>query len=185
MKNSNKRRHFLKTIGSFSALCLLGTTKGFADVSSSSEGFIISKSQGELRYIGKSKSKVLIKISKTSDYTPEISLLSEALKKGRGIPVHKHLNEDEFIFVQKGTIQVSINNQSTDATPGDIIYIPKGVWHGFNNIGNEDGLIFFGYSPAGFEDYFRSIGTTDLETDLQFTADERARNNDKYGVVYK
>ena len=37
--------------------------------------------------------------------------------------------------------------------------MPKGTWHGLNNTGKELLVFTFGYSPAGFEDFFRQIGT--------------------------
>lgn len=169
-------------------LCLTGTYKGLphtADPKMDS-GLIIKADEGEVRYIGNTrKAKVIIKIAKTEAFTPEMSLLSELITPGDGIPVHKHANEEEFLLVQQGQVEITLGEQTQMGGPGDLIYVPKGTWHGFLNTSDANVVLFFGYSPAGMEDYFRKIGTTDIDEDLGFTPNDWIATNKKYGVVYR
>jgi mannose-6-phosphate isomerase-like protein (cupin superfamily) len=32
---------------------------------------------------------------------------------------------------------------------GDVVYSPRGVWHGFNNTSNEDVVLVWGWMGAG------------------------------------
>ena len=188
MSNTDNRRIFIKQLGLFSTLCFAGINECIAKQSHSepSSGFIINANEGEVCYIGNTrKAKVILKISKTSEYTPEISLLTETIVPGDGIPIHKHLNEEEFLFVQKGNVEITLGDDVKQGAPGDLIYVPKETWHGFTNKSIEDVTMFFGYSPAGFEDYFRAIGTRKIDEDLGFTAEEWRLTNKKFGVVYK
>lgn len=188
MENINSRRVFIKKLSVFSTLCLTGINESLAKIShqSTSTGLIIKSTEGEVRYIGNTrKAKVIIKISKTSEHTPEISLLSETITPGDGIPVHKHLNEDEFLFVQKGKVEITLGETTEIGESGDLIYVPKGTWHGFLNKSEEDVVMLFGYSPAGFEDYFRKIGTTNVNQDLGFSGEDWIKTNKKYGVIYR
>ena len=184
----NNRRTFFQKLGVFSTLCLTGihNSSEAKNVLEDSDGLIIKADEGEVRYIGNTrKAKVNIKVSKTPDYTPEISLLSELITPEDGIPIHKHLNEEEFLFVQKGIVEISLGDKIQRGEPGDLIYVPKGTWHGFRNKGEEDVIMFFGYSPSGFEDYFRQIGTVQIDEELGFTSEDWIRTNEKYGVVYR
>lgn len=184
----NNRRAFLKKLSMFSVLCLAGNNEGFANLShiNMPNGMIIKANEGEVFYIGNDrKAKVMIKVSKSPDYDPSISLLSEIITPGDGIPIHKHLNEEEFLFVQKGEVEVTLGDNKGIGQSGDFIYVPKKTWHGFLNTTNEDVVMLFGYAPAGFEDYFRKIGTKSIKQDLGFSADDWIRTNKKYGIVYK
>ncbi|MEM0933677.1 MAG: cupin domain-containing protein [Bacteroidota bacterium] len=126
-----------------------------------------------------------IKISKRKGLNPEMSLLSEKIAAGDAIPVHKHLNEEEFIFIQKGEVEITLDNLIETGKAGDLIYVPRGIWHGFKNVSQEEMIILFGYSPSGFEDYFRVIGTREIDKNLGFTAEDWTRTNEKFGVIYK
>jgi len=184
----NNRRTFIQKLGVFSTLCLTGIPNSFEarNALKDHNGLIIKAEEGEVRYIGDiRKARVTIKVSKTTGYTPEMSLLSELITPGDGIPIHKHLNEEEFLLVQKGIVEITLGDDIRTGEPGDLIYVPRGMWHGFQNKGEEDVVVFFGYSPSGFEDYFRQIGTVRNDEELGFTEEDWIRTNKKYGVVYK
>lgn len=188
MIEDNVRRNFIRKIGLFTGLLFVGNNDILATMKdvTDKEGSILKASEGEIWFIGNErKAEVNIKISKTSEHSPEISLLTEKITFGDGIPVHKHLNEEEFIFIQKGRLEVTIGSEIQDAEQGDLIYVPRNSWHGFENKSNEEAIILFGYSPSGFEDYFRAIGTKSIDQNLGFTADDWIRTNNKYGVVYR
>ena len=59
---------------------------------------------------------ITFNISKATDNISSFSLLTEELIPGSIIPVHKHLNEDEYFFFVHGT---------------------KNTWHGLKNISND------------------------------------------------
>lgn len=181
----SKRRAFIQKLSAFSAFGLLG----FPSIGNSevfNKGGIINPEAGEVRFIGNErKAKVLIKVSKTDSETPEMSLLSEVIPPGDGIPVHYHSNEEEFLFIQKGSLEITLGEKTETGKAGSLIYVPKKVWHGFKNTADEAVILFFGYSPAGFEDYFRAIGTPTLEEDLGFSVEDWIQTNKKYGVVYQ
>ena len=188
MENTDDRRVFIKKLGLFSTLCLTGINDSMAQLRqpNTSSGLIIKATEGEVRYIGNiRKAKVTIKISKTANYTPEMSLLSEVITPGDGIPVHKHSNEEEFLLVQKGKVEITLGDTIQIGEPGDLIYVPKETWHGFHNKSDEDVVMFFGYSPSGIEDYFRAIGTTESNEELGLTAEDWVKINNKFGIIYR
>jgi oxalate decarboxylase/phosphoglucose isomerase-like protein (cupin superfamily) len=48
-----------------------------------------------------------------------------------------------------------------EVSTGDVVFVPRGVWHGLDNTGKEDLKMVFQYTPAGFEQYFIENGTTE------------------------
>lgn len=87
-----------------------------------------------------------------------MSLLTEDIKPGDGIPVHKHSSGEELIFIEKGNGLFTFGDQQYEVAPGSMALVPRTVWHGLRNESNEMLRMVFGYTPSGFEDYFRAIG---------------------------
>ncbi|MEM9858883.1 MAG: cupin domain-containing protein [Bacteroidota bacterium] len=187
MRPSN-RRDFIRKTGLFSSLCLGGINITYSKsiFLRKSTAAIVRENEGDVWYIGnKRKAQVNIKISKRAGCNPEMSLLSEKIAAGDAIPVHKHLNEEEFIFIQKGEVEITLDNFIETGKAGDLIYVPRATWHGFKNSSKEEVIILFGYTPSGFEDYFRAIGTKEIDKNLGFTSEDWIRTNKKFGVIYK
>lgn len=184
----NTRRDALKKLSLFAGFCLTGGNLAHANSSAfqTTKGMVLKAEDGEVWFIGNTrKAEVIIKVAKSDRYVPEMSLLTEKIPVGDAIPMHKHANEEEFLFVQKGQIEIYLDDETQEGNAGDLIYVPRNTWHGFKNNGKEEVVLFFGYSPAGFEAYFRAIGTKSMEEELGFTSQDWERTNKKFGVVYK
>ena len=185
-KSMDKSRRSFISKNSLLMMFGLLSPKHLYENSENLAGIVLRKDEGEIFYIGNErKSKVTIKVAKSEMFNPAMSLCTEVIPRGDGIPEHKHLNEDEFIFIHEGIAQVKVGEEITELTSSDLAYIPEKTWHGLKNINNKDVLMFFGYSPAGFEDYFRSIGVRSPNQSLGFTREDWVRTNRKYGIVYR
>lgn len=62
---------------------------------------------------------------------------------------HLHPNADEFLVVLSGRGEIYTNGGRECASAGDVIYTPRGNWHGFDNTSDEDVLLLWGWSGAG------------------------------------
>jgi 2-keto-4-pentenoate hydratase len=62
---------------------------------------------------------------------------------------HLHPNCDEFLVVLSGHGEIYTNTGREPSQAGDVIYTPRGNWHGFDNTSGEDVLLFWGWSGAG------------------------------------
>ena len=49
------------------------------------------------------------------------------------LPVHVHPNQDEFILVQEGQLELKLDGVWQTAEAGDLVRMPKGVPHGYFN----------------------------------------------------
>ncbi|MDQ3858716.1 MAG: cupin domain-containing protein [Actinomycetota bacterium] len=62
---------------------------------------------------------------------------------------HRHPNADEFLVVITGNGRIYTDEGSESAGEGDVVFTPRGHWHGFDNTGDVDALLIWGWSGAG------------------------------------
>ena len=62
---------------------------------------------------------------------------------------HRHHNADEFLLVLAGEGVIYTDRDTEPSGKGDVILTPKGHWHGFDNTGDEDVVLVWGWSGAG------------------------------------
>lgn len=78
---------------------------------------------------------------------------------GAGIPPHVHEYEDEVIEVVEGEYGIQLGEQMFQATQGAILHFPRGIAHGFQNIGKTPGKTLWTVMPGrGFERFFEELG---------------------------
>jgi quercetin dioxygenase-like cupin family protein len=71
------------------------------------------------------------------------------LKPGARHERHLHPNCDEFLVVMSGSGEVHTNSGREPSEAGDVIFTPRGNWHGFDNTGDVDVVLIWGWSGAG------------------------------------
>jgi quercetin dioxygenase-like cupin family protein len=62
---------------------------------------------------------------------------------------HLHPHADEFLVVLRGRGEIYTDEGEEPAGEGDVVFTPRGHWHGFNNTSDEEVLLFWGWSGAG------------------------------------
>lgn len=68
---------------------------------------------------------------------------------GQYVPVHIHPNQDEFILVLEGELDLKLDGAWTKAKVGDLVRMPRGVPHGYFNKSDAPARALFWVSPAG------------------------------------
>jgi mannose-6-phosphate isomerase-like protein (cupin superfamily) len=71
------------------------------------------------------------------------------LKPGARHENHRHHNCDEFFIVLKGHGLIYTDKGEEPSAEGDVVYSPRGCWHGFNNTSSEDVVLVWGWMGAG------------------------------------
>jgi quercetin dioxygenase-like cupin family protein len=74
-------------------------------------------------------------------------------------PTHKHLHEDEVIFVHKGAVRVTLNDRLYEAGTGATVFIPHGNWIGVENASTETATILFFFNKPAFENCLRAMSS--------------------------
>lgn len=62
---------------------------------------------------------------------------------------HLHEHADEFWIVLSGHGKMYTDDGVRDSGVGDVVYTPRGEWHGFHNDSDEDVVLVWGWSGAG------------------------------------
>lgn len=68
---------------------------------------------------------------------------------GQFVPVHIHPDQDEFILVQEGILDLKLDGEWVRAREGDLIRMPRGIPHGYFNKTDKPTKALFWVSPAG------------------------------------
>jgi len=182
------RREFVQTgVLGFCTAFFTGLPKfTFAKSDSNGDkGIVVREDEGIHLLTGRRKVPITVKISKAKHGIDGISFCVEDQDPGRKMRIHKHLYNDELIFIHKGEGTLTLDEETIDVKTGDVAFVPKGTWHGLDNTGKENLLMIFQYSPAGFEEYFIENGTLSGMTARERTAEEYAATEKKYGMIYK
>jgi hypothetical protein len=100
----NPRRGFLKFVSKVLQPRSLGSFKStFArSFSRNDKGIVVHEDEGKHVIMGRSNAQMTIKISDADHGIESVSFCIEDIVPGRKIPVHKHLSNDEVIFIQGG-----------------------------------------------------------------------------------
>jgi mannose-6-phosphate isomerase-like protein (cupin superfamily) len=182
------RRKFIHTgIAGFCTALFAGLPKiSFSKPAPNNDkGIVVREDEGIHILTGRRKVPITIKISKIKHGIDGISFCVEDQSPGRKMRVHKHLNNDELIFIHKGEGTLTLDEESIEVKTGDVVFVPRGTWHGLDNTGKENLLMVFQYSPAGFEEYFIENGSLVGMPANEKTEEEYAITEKKYGMVYK
>jgi quercetin dioxygenase-like cupin family protein len=177
------RRQFVKQ-GSLGLLPIILPLTVLSKTTSEFEGIVVNENDGEAFRLRDGRAVVKIKISKRQG-PASMSLLTSTVPTNDAIRIHKHLNEDEMFFIRHGTGLFTLGDREHAVAAGSIIFIPKGIWHGLKNTGAEEIATVFGYSPAGFEDFFKELGTAADKPFVEKSTEERKAIAKKWGMVYK
>ena len=73
---------------------------------------------------------------------------------GKGVALHVHEREDELVYLLEGEIEVTLGNQKMKAIPGVMALLPRGIPHGFTNVGNKSSRLLDTILPGQFDNYF-------------------------------
>jgi mannose-6-phosphate isomerase-like protein (cupin superfamily) len=70
--------------------------------------------------------------------------------------VHAHTHADETTYVHAGLFEFEVASQTIHLLPGDVLHIPRGVFHRYRNVGRGSGSLWAILSPGGLEAFFRN-----------------------------
>lgn len=101
---------------------------------------------------------MLTQLRATGEETDGLVGVTEQVgNRGVMTPLHVHHEDDELFYVLEGKVTYYIDGEYHEATPGAVVYGPKGVPHAFHI--DEDGTRTLDIRAAGGERFFRDVGT--------------------------
>ena len=96
-------------------------------------------------------------IARATDTDGRFAVFEQTTPAGWGPPRHVHANEDEIVYVLEGTYEVSLGDERRTVSAGGCAILPRGIPHGFRNVGETPGRFVCVVSPGGFEEYLLEI----------------------------
>ena len=94
---------------------------------------------------------VKLDAEKTGD---AFTLLEITNPPGGGVPPHVHERDDETVVLVEGTVTALIDGAPEQMSPGDVVFIPRGVVHAFE-AGDAGARVIAITSPGGSESMLR------------------------------
>jgi quercetin dioxygenase-like cupin family protein len=118
-------------------------------------GYVLGSTDGERMF--QRSGEIVIKIDPTRG-SNDLSLGTQLMPIGVGVPRHVHAYWDEVIYVLDGSGFITLNDERIPIQKGATIFIPKETWHGFENPDSEL-FVLWATSPTGQEQFFRAISS--------------------------
>lgn len=97
----------------------------------------------------------VIKVDRQHGGSPAFWFGTETLPTGAGIPYHRHLHEDELLYIVSGSVHAHVGSLIGDAGPGAIVFIPRDTWVSLQPIGKARVSLVFAFNAPGFDRYMR------------------------------
>jgi quercetin dioxygenase-like cupin family protein len=85
---------------------------------------------------------------------------------GEGPPLHSHGREDETMYILEGQFRFKLGDELGTAGPGSYVYVPRGVPHTWQIVGDRPGRMLVTFTPAGMEGFFDELSAmTEFDLD--------------------
>ena len=159
--NSNSVRTTLVTLAVvFLAVCLLHTRPVHSSSATTSiaspRPLLLEKNEGERRiWREPPPGDFVLKVSPQDNGSQHLVMETEDINPGDEFPTHKHLGQDEILYIVRGTVHVHLGDQERDLHAGGTVFIPARTWVSVKNERTETASVVFVFSAPGFEDYMR------------------------------
>jgi quercetin dioxygenase-like cupin family protein len=145
------------------AVCLSQAQSGQVGSSAAVTGprpLLLEKNEGEPRLwrpeFGEADlGGFILKVTPQNSGSRHLMLLTEDMPPGAAIPTHKHLEQDEIVLIEKGSLHAHVGDQERDLHAGGLVFIPARTWVNLKNTGTETASIVGLFSLPGFEDHLR------------------------------
>jgi quercetin dioxygenase-like cupin family protein len=79
---------------------------------------------------------------------------------GDGPPLHVHRREDETVYVLDGEFRWKLGDELSVTGPGSFVFIPRGLPHTWQVIGERPGRMLVTFAPAGMEGFFERLSSS-------------------------
>jgi quercetin dioxygenase-like cupin family protein len=151
---------------------------------------MLEKSEGEQRLWRPEPGEVdpggfILKVTPKNNGSQHLVLLTEDMPPGAAIPTHKHLEQDEIVLIEKGTIRAHVGDQERDLHAGGMVFIPARTWVSLKSIGTETASIVGIFSAPGFEEHLRCESVLANEKPTTISRSEENECDHLGHVVYK
>ena len=90
-----------------------------------------------------------------------LTALDVVVPPGQGPPLHVHGRETECLYVVSGVLRFKLGGEIRRAPAGSFVFVPSGVAHCFQNVGDEPARMMVTFTPSGMEGFFEQLAQLD------------------------
>jgi quercetin dioxygenase-like cupin family protein len=160
-----KRNHFLASLLLMTTAPLRTLAKTHSRFRNLGKGFKIARGEGRIHGHIETKGRlpgvVDLKVSGSDNDGGFAVFEQTVLKKGAGVPLHFHPEQDEMFYVLDGAYRFKVGDETFELQTGDSIFLPRKVPHAWV-LASEKGTMHCLVQPAGkLEDFFIKLKTID------------------------
>ena len=146
---------FLLTLGAVSVPCRPREAGQTGGPRTQPAPVVFQADEGD-RWLLLGQKPLIFKVDPVTTGSESLVVGTEEMPPGNRIPVHKHLHEDEVVYILKGTLRASLADHDYEARTGATIFIPQGTWIGLENASHEPAMILFFFNRPAFEKCLRA-----------------------------
>lgn len=147
---------------------------------------LLEKNEGEQRvWRDPPPGGFIIKVSPKNNGSRHLVFGTEDMAPGDEIPTHKHLGQDEIVYIVSGSVHVDLGNQKRDLHAGGMVFIPAYTWVHIKNIATETASLVFLFSAPAFENHLRCMSVPAGEKPTPMTEAEIEKCDQLGHVFYK
>jgi quercetin dioxygenase-like cupin family protein len=152
----------------------------------SAKPLLLEKNEGERRiWREPPPGDFILKVSPKNNGSQHLVMGTEDMAPGDEFPTHKHLAQDELVYIEKGTVHVQLGGQQRDLHAGGTVFIPANTWVDIKNAGTARVSVVFVFSAPGFEDYMRCDSVLPNEKVTPLSVEQQRECSHQGHVIYK
>jgi quercetin dioxygenase-like cupin family protein len=190
MKLNSIRKTFATMAVMLAAVCFLQTRSAQSGSATTPrvapKPLLLEKSEGERRiWREPPPGDFILKVSPKNNGSQHLVMVTEDMAPGDEFPTHKHLGQDEIVYVEKGTVHVHLGDQERDLHAGGTVFIPAYTWVSVKNAGTETVSVVAVFSAPGFENYMRCDSVPPNENVTPLSPEEQKACGHQGHVIYK
>jgi quercetin dioxygenase-like cupin family protein len=118
-------------------------------------GFVLAADEGPAFWF--LNTLTINKVS-SADSQGRLSIVDHRVPPGFAPPPHIHEASDEALLILDGQFEGFCGDRAWRANPGSLVFLPRGVPHGFNVSTAGPGRAIVVVSPGGFDQFVATMG---------------------------
>jgi quercetin dioxygenase-like cupin family protein len=147
---------------------------------------LLEKNEGERRiWREPPPGDFVLKVSPRNNGSQHLVMGTEDMHPGDEFPMHKHLGQDEILYIVTGTVHAHVGDQERDVHAGGTVFIPARTWVNVKNAGTETASVVFVFSAPGFENYMRCDSVLPDEKVIPLSEEAQKACSHEGHVIYK
>lgn len=190
MNSTSLKSVWAATVMTLFAVCLSQTRSAQSSSSAISQvspkPLLLEKNEGERRIWSEPPpGDFVLKVSPKNNGSQHLVMGTEDMAPGDEFPTHRHLEQDEIVYIVKGTVHAHVGDQEGDLHAGGTVFIPANTWVDVKNAASETASVVFVFSAPGFEDYMRCDSVLPNEKVVPLSIEQQRACSHLGHVIYR